>query len=98
MNELKIDRSFITDMQKNNDDVMIVRSTLDISHNMNMRVVAEGVETEEIMAVLTEMGCDIIQGYLLTPPLNITRFTEWLDGCTYSVKGKQQRKTPLKTA
>jgi len=90
MNELKIDRSFITDMQNNTDDTMIVRSTLDISHNMNMRVVAEGVETEEIMEALTEMGCDIIQGYLLTPPLGIGPFTEWLEDCVFPVKGRQK--------
>ena len=90
MNELKIDRSFITDMQNNTDDTMIVRSTLDISHNMNMRVVAEGVETEEIMEALTEMGCDIIQGYLLTPPLGIEAFTEWLEDCVFPVKGHQK--------
>ncbi|MBV1920351.1 MAG: EAL domain-containing protein [Pseudomonadales bacterium] len=90
MNELKIDRSFITDMQNNTDDTMIVRSTLDISHNMNMRVVAEGVETEEIMEALTEMGCDIIQGYLLTPPLGIGPFTEWLEGCVFPVKGNRK--------
>jgi len=90
MNELKIDRSFITDMQNNTDDTMIVRSTLDISHNMNMRVVAEGVETEDIMEVLTEMGCDIIQGYLLTPPLGIGPFTEWLEDCVFPVKGDQK--------
>jgi len=90
MNELKIDRSFITDMQNNTDDTMIVRSTLDISHNMNMRVVAEGVETEEIMEALTEMGCDIIQGYLLTPPLGIGPFMEWLEDCVFPVKGHKK--------
>ncbi|OUS31501.1 hypothetical protein A9Q99_02730 [Gammaproteobacteria bacterium 45_16_T64] len=90
MSELKIDRSFITDMLENNDDIMIVRSTLDISHNMNMRVVAEGVETEEIMEALTEMGCDIIQGYLLTPPLSIDRFTDWLEDSVFPVKGRKK--------
>jgi len=89
MNELKIDRSFITDMQKSDDDIIIVQSTLDISHNMKMRVVAEGVETEEIMNALIDMGCDIIQGYLLTPPLGIDRFIEWMDTYKYPVKGRQ---------
>lgn len=95
MNELKIDRSFITDMLESNDDIMIIRSTLDISHNMQMRVVAEGVETEEIMDTLKEMGCDIIQGYLLTPPLAIHRFISWLEDGGYQVKGYIKQGDPI---
>lgn len=85
MRELKIDRSFVKDMAINDDDLMIVRSTLDISHNMRMRVVAEGVEDEHLLSMLSEMGCDIIQGYLLTPPLPLNEFKQWLNHCKYKV-------------
>lgn len=85
MRELKIDRSFVKDMAINDDDLMIVRSTLDISHNMRMRVVAEGVEDEHLLSMLSDMGCDIIQGYLLTPPLPLNEFKLWLSHCKYKV-------------
>lgn len=85
MRELKIDRSFVKDMVTSDDDLMIVRSTLDISHNMRMRVVAEGVEDENMLGMLSEMGCDIIQGYFLTPPLSVPDFVVWLKNTPFKV-------------
>ena len=85
MSELKIDRSFIKDLSKNRDDMMIVRSTLDISHNMNLRVVAEGVEDTSLIKILTELGCDALQGYLLTRPLPPQKFIRWLSQSDYAV-------------
>jgi EAL domain-containing protein (putative c-di-GMP-specific phosphodiesterase class I) len=85
MRELKIDRSFVKDMVTSDDDMMIVRSTLDISHNMRMRVVAEGVEDESMLGMLADMGCDIIQGYFLTPPLPLGEFAAWLKNSPYQI-------------
>ncbi len=65
---LKIDRSFVTNMTDDADDATIVRSTIDLGHNLGLRVVAEGVETEETRLRLAALGCDTIQGYLIGRP------------------------------
>ncbi len=66
--EVKIDRSFVTDMLKDNDDAAIVRSTIDLAHNLGLRVVAEGVEDIETMIQLQVLNCDFAQGnYFLRP-------------------------------
>jgi diguanylate cyclase (GGDEF)-like protein len=67
--ELKIDRSFVIGMERDNGDAKIVRSTIDLAHNLNLRVVAEGVENELALTRLAEMGCDVAQGYHLSRPL-----------------------------
>ena len=76
--ELKIDQSFVQDMLKNENDEVIVRSTIDLAHNMGLKVVAEGVEEEEIAARLKVLGCDIIQGYYYSMPLNTNDCGDWL--------------------
>jgi diguanylate cyclase (GGDEF)-like protein/PAS domain S-box-containing protein len=65
---LKIDRSFVMNMVDESDDAVIVRSTIDLGHNLGLQVVAEGVETEEALARLAELGCDSVQGYFLGRP------------------------------
>ena len=85
MKELKIDRSFVKDMLTNDDDHHIVQATLTIGHSLGMRVVAEGVEDEPLLKKLTEMGCDLIQGYYLTAPLPLENFMDWLRGTDYAV-------------
>lgn len=77
--ELKIDRSFVIDMMRNNDDHVIVKSTIDLAHNLGLGVVAEGVETEQTYAELKRMGCDIAQGYYLSRPVAIKQFNELLE-------------------
>ena len=67
--ELKIDKSFVMEMDRNLDDATIVRSTIELAHNLGLRVVAEGVERQEIWQPLKELGCDIGQGYLFSHPL-----------------------------
>lgn len=67
--EIKVDRSFVMAMLQNKDDEVIVRSTIDLGHNLGLRVVAEGVETAQAMAVLATFGCDLIQGYHISRPL-----------------------------
>jgi diguanylate cyclase (GGDEF)-like protein len=79
VDEIKIDRSFVMDMAKDANDAVIVRSTIDLAHNMGLRVVAEGIETEEIWNMLTKLGCDQGQGFLMgrpVPPIDLER---WLD-------------------
>ncbi|MBU1648720.1 MAG: EAL domain-containing protein [Proteobacteria bacterium] len=78
VSELKIDQSFVQDMLKNDNDEVIVRSTIDLAHNMGLKVVAEGVEEKEIAARLKLLNCDIIQGFYYSVPLNNNECTEWL--------------------
>ena len=67
--ELKIDRSFVMGMHEDQSDEQIVRSTIDLAHNLGLKVVAEGVETDVHVELLSNLGCDIGQGYLFSKPL-----------------------------
>ena len=67
--ELKIDKLFVTQLTSSNRDPLIVRSTIDLAHALDMEVVAEGVETQAALALLSVMGCDMAQGYFISPPL-----------------------------
>jgi diguanylate cyclase (GGDEF)-like protein/PAS domain S-box-containing protein len=75
---LKIDRLFVMDMLANEPDASIVRSTIGLAHNLNLQVVAEGVESAEVQAFLEQMGCDLIQGYHLSRPKPWEEITDWL--------------------
>lgn len=78
VSELKIDQSFVQDMLKNENDEVIVRSTIDLAHNMGLKVVAEGVEEKEIVARLKSLGCDIIQGFYYSIPLSSSNCADWI--------------------
>jgi diguanylate cyclase (GGDEF)-like protein/PAS domain S-box-containing protein len=78
IDEIKIDRSFVMRMSEQQDDVAIVRSTIDLGRNLGLEVVAEGVETREIWDKLRELGCPIAQGYYLSRPVPAGVLTEWL--------------------
>jgi diguanylate cyclase (GGDEF)-like protein len=78
--EVKIDRSFVMDMLDDRSHAAIVRSVIDLAHNLGFEVVAEGVETEHILAELTMLGCDIAQGYLLARPMPAADLPSWLTG------------------
>ncbi len=69
--ELKIDKLFVTQLTSSNRDPLIVRSTIDLAHALEMDVVAEGVETQSALALLSVMGCDMVQGYLISRPIGI---------------------------
>jgi diguanylate cyclase len=69
VDELKIDRSFVSQMATSPSDAVIVRSTIDLGHNLGLRVVAEGVETQHAWDELAALGCDTAQGYLLGRPV-----------------------------
>ena len=75
--ELKIDKSFIMNMGKDPRDALIVQSIVDLGHHLALRIVAEGVETSAALADLTTFGCDIAQGYYLSPPLTAATFDTW---------------------
>lgn len=77
--EVKIDRTFITDLDRNAQNLILVRSTLEMAHRLGRSVVAEGVENEGVMRVLRELGCDIAQGYLLGRPLPLAQLESMLD-------------------
>ncbi|MCP4671854.1 MAG: EAL domain-containing protein, partial [Desulfobacula sp.] len=68
--EIKIDKSFVSDMIKNENDAVIVKSIIDLGHNLSLNVVAEGVEDQETVARLKSLGCDVLQGYYFSKPLN----------------------------
>ncbi len=69
LDTIKIDRSFINDIAYDTDDLEIVRTIIQMGHSLRRRIVAEGVETEEQRQLLRELGCDEMQGYLLSPPV-----------------------------
>jgi len=69
INSLKIDRSFVVEMKRSGESVAIVNSVVALAHALKLQVVAEGVETDEQMAMLQELGCDQMQGYLFSPPV-----------------------------
>ena len=77
--EVKIDRSLITELINEAEDRVIVQTTIDMCHSLGYQVVAEGVEDEVTANLLRNMGCDMIQGYLLTPPLPFDELMDWLD-------------------
>jgi EAL domain-containing protein (putative c-di-GMP-specific phosphodiesterase class I) len=77
---IKIDRSFIRDITNNPEDAAIVRAILAMAHNLKLKVVAEGVETEEQLEFLRDQGCDEIQGYLLSVPLSAEEVPEFFKG------------------
>lgn len=75
---LKIDRGFVGDMDADPAHAAIVRSMIELGHNLGLQVVAEGVETEAVREQLREAGSDLIQGYLLSRPLPREQITAWL--------------------
>jgi histidine ammonia-lyase len=78
INELKIDRSFVTSMTSSEEDAVIVRSTIDLGRNLGLRVVAEGVENAEVWDRLAALGCDAAQGYFMSRPVPAGELTSWL--------------------
>jgi EAL domain-containing protein (putative c-di-GMP-specific phosphodiesterase class I) len=77
VDELKIDRSFVMAMERDADDAKIVRSTIDLAHNLGLSVVAEGIETAGVYAQLAALECDEGQGYHMSRPLPVAEFGGW---------------------
>lgn len=78
VDELKIDKSFLMQLREDNDDAVIVRSTIELAHNMGLKVVAEGVETDECMRFLHLNKCDLAQGYFISRPMTAEALPGWL--------------------
>lgn len=76
--ELKIDKSFVADMLTNPNDLSIVKSTIDLAHNLGLKVVAEGVENQTVLQALIEQGCDSTQGYYYARPMQLNQLLSWL--------------------
>lgn len=78
LSKLKIDKTFIMDMIKDDDDAMIVHSTIELAHNLGMQVVAEGIEEKEILELLSILGCNLGQGYFISKPISENDFMQWV--------------------
>ena len=77
--ELKIDKSFVETVTESRRDVFLIRSTIELAHNLGMTVVAEGIEDQETFATLGLMGCDIIQGYFVSKPIPFSELIDFLN-------------------
>ncbi|WP_245608421.1 GGDEF domain-containing protein [Shewanella waksmanii] len=86
VDELKIDKSFVQNLMINNDDQIIVASTLQLAHNLGLGVVAEGIENQATLSWLTERGCEMGQGFYLSKPIDAQALTLWLAKSGYQRK------------
>ena len=77
--EVKIDQAFVADVAHSRDSRLIVQSIVDLAHGLGLTATAEGVETEEQLRVVHELGCDVVQGYLISPPLPPEKLKPWRD-------------------
>ena len=84
VNEIKIDRSFVLQMQENKRDEKIVHATINLAHNLELSVVAEGVEDEETLNHLRHMGCDAVQGYFISRPMQAEQLPGWINESIWS--------------
>lgn len=78
VNEIKIDRSFIMEMTEDDDDDIVVLATIELAHNLGLKIVAEGVHDEHTWNRLKDLDCDIAQGYFISKALSANAFTAWL--------------------
>ncbi|OHV07523.1 putative bifunctional diguanylate cyclase/phosphodiesterase [Kushneria phosphatilytica] len=77
--ELKIDKSFVLKLDEREEDRIIVRSTIELGHNLGLEVVAEGVETAASRTLLSQLGCNYLQGYLISRPLAAAAVPGWIE-------------------
>ena len=84
--ELKIDKSFVIDMTQDEDDAVIVRSTIDLAHNLGLKVIAEGVENQDILNLLEMLDCDMAQGRFLGAPMATAELENWISEHTLQSK------------
>ena len=89
VDRLKIDRSFLGDIEHEEDDAPLVAAMIALAHRLGLAVTAEGVETPGQLAYLRRNGCDLLQGYLFSPPVPPDRFEELLRGQQASGPGRQ---------
>ncbi|HVF78498.1 MAG TPA: EAL domain-containing protein [Solirubrobacteraceae bacterium] len=92
--EVKADRSFVMTMASVESDAVIVRSIVDLAHNLSVKVVAEGVEDEKTMNMLLEYGCDEAQGYHFARPMPGPELADWLQTSPFSLPRRLPVATP----
>jgi EAL domain-containing protein (putative c-di-GMP-specific phosphodiesterase class I) len=80
VHEVKIDRSFVQSLESDPEFAPVVRSAIDMGHGLGLKVVAEGIETEEAAVRFRDFGCDIAQGYLYAKPMPLAALDIWLEG------------------
>ncbi|MCU1668235.1 MAG: diguanylate cyclase/phosphodiesterase [Blastococcus sp.] len=100
IDEVKIDKSFVLGMSTSQGESFIARSIIELAHNLGLRVVAEGVEDELTRNLLTEMGCDKLQGFLVSRPLADDRLESWLlarTGVRVAAPGATHRRLFVRT-
>ena len=90
--KIKIDKSFVIDMDRDGKDDVIVRSTIELAHNLGLKAVAEGVESAEVWERLKAMGCDSAQGYYMGRPLTPEKLSEWMQDSPWGIAQRQGRK------
>jgi diguanylate cyclase len=81
--ELKIDKSFILHMAEDPQDRKIVQSVIDLAHNLDLRVVAEGIENQQTLDMLVGMGCDFGQGYYIARPMPLAELPPWVESSNW---------------
>lgn len=86
VNTIKIDKSFVIGMERDENDAAIVRTSIDLGHNLGLEVVAEGVENEETLKRLAELGCDTAQGHYMSRPLSAEELNVWLKQSSWAIK------------
>jgi EAL domain-containing protein (putative c-di-GMP-specific phosphodiesterase class I) len=84
VDKIKIDRSFVRHILTDENDRVIVGSIIELGRSLGLEVVAEGVETDEMWARLTGLGCHVAQGYFLSQPLPAPDLLPWLSGLSVS--------------
>ena len=85
VSELKIDRSFVINLDQHDATQKLVKTIIDMGHGLDLHVIAEGIETQEERTTLTDLGCDAIQGYFASKPLHGSALDTWLENLPRSV-------------
>jgi EAL domain-containing protein (putative c-di-GMP-specific phosphodiesterase class I) len=78
VDELKIDRAFVMNLDRAAGNLAIVRTTIELGHSLGLRVVAEGIETPEAWSSLLRLGCDVAQGYIISRPMRAGALPDWV--------------------
>jgi EAL domain-containing protein (putative c-di-GMP-specific phosphodiesterase class I) len=90
VDEIKIDRSFVMEMLSDKNDEAIVKSTIDLAHNMSLKVIAEGIEDQATYDRLKNMGCDMGQGFFMGRPVASDDFAKWMLNSPWGIKHKSR--------
>lgn len=97
VSQLKIDCSFIKDMTRDEDDAMIVRSTIELAHNLGLETVAEGVEDEQTLEQLRALDCDMAQGFLISRPLSPDNFLRFMKSSPWAAHSANSTPSDIET-